>query len=117
MQELRLEDPTSFRNYHRLDIDLFYEVMHQIAPRIEKKVTNYRKPLEPGLRLSITLRFLATGDYFKSLSCSYRVAHNTIFTTVYETCEAIIAEYNDEVLNCPTTPEAWMRVADGFSQR
>ena len=117
MQELGEEDPAAFRNYHRVGRDLFYEIIERLAPRIEKQVTNYRKPLRPGLRLSIPLRFLGTGDSFHSLSYSYRVAHNTISKIVYETCEAIISEYKDEVLSCSKTPEAWLKVSDEFFKR
>ncbi len=32
-----------------------------------------------------------------------------------QVCSAIVAEYKNEVLNLPTTPEAWREVANGFS--
>lgn len=76
-----------------------------------------RKALEPGLRLSITLRYLASGDSYRSLSYSFRVAANTIVKVVPETCQAIVDEYLEEVIKCPRTPEDWKEVADDFSTR
>lgn len=76
-----------------------------------------RPPLEPGLKLGITLRFLATGNSYRSLAFSFRVAHNTISLFVPEVCAAICAEYEDEVFKMPTTAEEWQPVADRFSTR
>lgn len=115
LQELITEDKSSFRNFLRVDEDLFNEILGRISQRIRKKHTFWREPLEPGLRLAITLRYLATGDNYRTLSYGFRVAPNTISSIVYETCEAIIAEYLEEVIVCPTTPEGWKMVAQGFS--
>ena len=47
----------------------------------------------------------------------FRVAHKTISVTGRQTCEAILAEYGDEVLQCPRTSDAWKQVAAEFSPR
>jgi len=117
LQELITEDKTSFINFLRVDEDLFSEILGRISHRIQKQRTFWRVPLEPGLRLAITLRYLATRDNYKTLAYGFRVAPNTISLVVYETCEAIIAEYLEEVLDCPTTPEGWKAVAQGFADR
>ena len=41
--------------------------------RIKKSATNFRKPLEVGLKLAITLRHLATGDTYTSLQYHWLV--------------------------------------------
>ena len=64
-----------------------------------------QKALEPGLRLAITLRYLATGDSYTSLQYEFRVAHSTISFVMPETCKAIIQEYIDEMMRYPCTPE------------
>ena len=76
-----------------------------------------RAPLSPGLKLAITLRFLATGMSYHSLAFSFRVAHNTISIFVPEVCRAIVDEYRDEVFQTPTTPEDWKRCAEKFEER
>ncbi|XP_066952525.1 uncharacterized protein [Macrobrachium rosenbergii] len=95
---------------------LFSEIVERVTPYIEKKVTFWRKSIEPGLRVAITLCFLAVGDSYKSLQYSFQVAHNTISCIVPETCRTIIAAYRDEELQMPQTPEAWQEVAQGFEE-
>ncbi|XP_041364377.1 protein ALP1-like [Gigantopelta aegis] len=114
MVELGAEDQSSFKNVLRMEPDILREILQCVSHRIQKKDTFFRKALEPGLKLAITLRYLATGNSYKSLQYSFRVAHNTICKFIPEICQAIINEYTAEVMICPTTPEAWKEVAKGF---
>lgn len=115
--ELETEDPASFRNFMRMEAPLFRELMGRLTPRIQGIGTNYRPSIPPGMKLAITLRHLASGDSYRSLSYGFRVAPNTIHYIVKEVCAAIIDEYREEVLTPPLTPEAWKQVADRFSSR
>ena len=65
----------------------------------------------------MTLRYLATGDSYKSLQYGFRISHNAICSIVPQTCEAIIAEYGEEVLVCPKTPEEWKDVSKVFERK
>ena len=56
MRELEREDVAGFRNFIRMEAARFYELLQRIGDRTTKLNTWYRKPLEPGLKLSITLR-------------------------------------------------------------
>ncbi|XP_034034854.1 putative nuclease HARBI1 [Thalassophryne amazonica] len=114
MKELHAEDVTAFTNFMHMEPPAFHELLTRIAPRITKQDTNCRKALEPGLKLAITLRFLATGNSYKSLQYGFRVAHNTISMFIPQVCQAIIEELSDEVLMCPDTPEGWKQVAQQF---
>ncbi|KAJ8029927.1 hypothetical protein HOLleu_29460 [Holothuria leucospilota] len=76
-----------------------------------------RKALEPGHRLAITPRYMASGDSYTSLSYNFRVAHNTISKVIPETYEAIIQNNLEEVMTCPSTPEEWKLVTQSFSDR
>ena len=58
MQELQAEDPSAYKNFVRIDADFFYEILHRIEARITRKASNYRKALDPGLMLAITLRYV-----------------------------------------------------------
>uniref|UniRef100_A0A8C2IPC7 DDE Tnp4 domain-containing protein n=1 Tax=Cyprinus carpio TaxID=7962 RepID=A0A8C2IPC7_CYPCA len=51
------------------------------TPIIQRKNTNYRDCISVGEHLMITLRFLATGESFKSLSYQFRVGMSTIHET------------------------------------
>lgn len=61
LRELNAEDPECFRQFHRLDRQSFESVLALISPYITKQNTNMRDCISPGERLSVTLRFLATG--------------------------------------------------------
>ena len=117
MRELSDEDRSSFRNFVRMDPPMFDELLQRIGPRIGRQDTNYRKALEPGLKLAITLRFMATGDSYKSLMYGFRVPHNTISLIVKQVCQAIVQEYAEEVIQCPTTEQEWRAIAEQFERR
>ncbi len=85
-------------NFLRVEPELFLELLDRVAPRIEKQVTFMRKPLEPALRLAITLRYLATGNSYQTLEYGFRVGKNTVSRIVPETCNAIIEEFGEEFM-------------------
>ena len=107
MVELRNEDQASFTNFLRMPPDMFDELLARLGPRITKKTTFFREPLEPGLKLALTLRYLASGNKYADMKFAWRVPHNTMSLVVREVCQAIIDEYMDEVLTCPSTPDGW----------
>ena len=106
LQELNREDVRSFKNFLRIPPELFHEMVERVGPLIEKKDTFWRKALDPGLRLAITLRYLATGDSYKNLQYGFRVAVNTICNIIPDTCKAIIQVYMEECIKSPMTPAA-----------
>jgi hypothetical protein len=84
LEELRLEDELAFRNFLRMDPRMFNELLQKVEHRISKMDTGYRKALEPGLKLAVTLRYLASGDNYHSLMYGFRVAHNSISSFIPE---------------------------------
>ena len=117
LEELRLEDVPAFRNFLRIEPEMFVEILDRVRDTIWKKDTFYRKALDPGLKLALTLRYLASGDSYHTLMYSFRVPVSTISLFVPEVCEAIIGAYKDEVIACPTTPDEWRPIAEEFSRR
>ena len=61
--ELHNEDQKAFKNFMRMPPEMFDELLTRVGPRISKQKTNYREALEPGLKLAITLRHLASGTH------------------------------------------------------
>ena len=68
--------------------------------------------IEPGLKLALTLRHLASGDTYTSLSYDWHVPVNTQSFLVPEVCQAIMDEYGDELLTPPTIAEEWKDISD-----
>ena len=61
VKELWLEDEQGFYDYHRMSKKNFTELLELVSPLIMKQDTKMRKAVSPAQRLSITLRYLATG--------------------------------------------------------
>ncbi|XP_062584031.1 putative nuclease HARBI1 [Saccostrea cucullata] len=116
MREIERECQGDFLNYMRMPPVMFYELLQRITPRIQKSEC-YRRPLEPGLKLAITIRYIVTGNSYKNLQYSFRVAHNTISMFIPEVCQAIIDAYEDEVFGFPTNPDEWREVAQKYGER
>ena len=117
LPELRHEDPASFFNFLRVQPEIFDELLGRLGPRCTKQDTRYRNAIEPGLKIAITLRHLASGDRYSSMKFDFRVPHNSMSLLVREVCKAIVDEYKEEVISCPTSPEEWRAIAEVFARR
>ena len=73
---------------------MIQEILTRVGSRIVKFDTWYRKAINPGCRLAITLSFLATGERYRSLMYDFHMAHNSISRIVHECCDAIFDEYS-----------------------
>ena len=76
-----------------------------------------RTPLEPGHKLLLTLRYMSTGEAYRSMRFNFRVPHNSISLIVREVCTAIYEEFRDDVWNMPSTQDEWKEVERGFATR
>ena len=83
------ENKKEYRKYFLIDPTQFDHILSLVASKISKQDTLMRKAIEPDLKLGITLRFLATGETFQSLSYQYRVHSTTISHFIPEVCVAI----------------------------
>ncbi|ESO93725.1 hypothetical protein LOTGIDRAFT_100028, partial [Lottia gigantea] len=67
-----------FKNFLRMDANSFDELLDMITPLIEKQKTNMRDPISPNERLSVTLRYLATGNSFQDLKFNTAISPQAI---------------------------------------
>ena len=67
LDELITTDIPGYRNFTRMKPAFFYLIEERITPNLRKSITNFRKPLEVGLKLAVTLRHLSTGESYTSL--------------------------------------------------
>ncbi|XP_046573230.1 uncharacterized protein LOC124281247 [Haliotis rubra] len=117
MRELEAEDTKSFVNFLRMDRESFDQLLGRVSPMITKADTPMRDSIPPGEKLAITLRYLATGDSYKSLEFLYRVPKNTICNFVPQVCVAIYETLKKDFLKVPQSEEEWLQVAEGFEEK
>ena len=84
--ELRNEDRAAFKKFMRMPTEMYDEILARVEHRIQKQYTWFREPLPPGLKLSSTLRHLASGAKYKDMQFAWRVPDNTLSIVVREIC-------------------------------
>nr|CAH7736041.1 unnamed protein product [Callosobruchus chinensis] len=80
--------------------DTFNYILDAIRETIDK-TSNFRETISPEERLSVTLRYLATGSSFKTLGYSFRISDVTVGRIVHETCHAIWDQLHDVHMQFP----------------
>lgn len=90
-------EPDDYKNFLRMDEQLFQHLIALVSPYIIKQDTIMRKAISPADRLSVTLRFLATGNSFEDLKFSSCMAATTISEIVEETCDALCLSLKDYI--------------------
>jgi hypothetical protein len=89
LKELKYEDPVAYRNILRLGGTRFDVLLQMIDGMIKKQDTKMRVTIPTATKIEITLRYLVTGDLFKSLEYLFRVSEPTISLLVPEVLTAI----------------------------
>ena len=117
MADLYATDIPGFTNYMRMTPKVFEMMKTRLEPHLARQATNYRAPISVGEKLALTIRYLATGESYTSLSCLFRVGRSTISKFLPEVCRAIQDEFTREYLKCPTTPNEWKELAREFRIR
>eukprot|EP00112_Aurelia_sp_Birch-Aquarium-sp1_P019825 Seg4989.2 transcript_id=Seg4989.2/GoldUCD/mRNA.D3Y31 product="Protein ALP1-like" protein_id=Seg4989.2/GoldUCD/D3Y31 len=76
-----------------------------------------RKPITAEEYLSVTLRFLATGESFSSLGYQFRISRSTLSQIIPFVCKVIYNALKPEFLKCPNTEAEWLRVSKDFAEK
>jgi len=90
LTELRNFEKNDFKNFLRMDDECFDEILNLVNPFIKKQNTSMREAIPASQRLSVTLRYLATGNTFEDLKFISAISPQSIGKIVIETCEALI---------------------------
>ena len=97
--------------------DRFDHLLGLVLPILSKKSTNFREAISAGERLSLTLRYLASGESQQSLSFGYRIGKSTTSQIISETCKAIYEVLSPIYLRSPTSAEEWLSIAKAFEEQ
>ena len=116
VQEAKLFDHEVFFKMFRMLPYKFEELLRYVAPSITKH--SKREAIGPGERLSVTLRYLVTGDSYNTIAASYRMSDVTVGRIVRETCKVIFDQLLlNGYLKCPKNPNEWRQTALGFENQ
>lgn len=115
IEEMRMYDEETHFNYFRMSRRKFDQLLHLIGPDISHNSTHVL-PIDPIKRLAMTLRYLATGNSFTSISHSYRTHKSTVNGIVYEVCIALWNHLNALYLAYPNEAN-WMSIAKQFDDQ
>ena len=114
--ELKL-DNLAFKDYLRLDKMQFELLLQKIHKHIIKQDTNMRECIKPEEMCCLTLRYLASGESFRSLEFQFRIGKRTISNIILDVCMAIIEELRNDYFTTPNTEDAWLDISKKFFLR
>ena len=113
-----IEDTVAYREMMRMTYDDFTEILRVIEPDITpQQVNGGHKVIRAAERLTLAIRFLATGETYRSLSFQFRISKSAISYIVNEVCQAIIKNLGPVYLKVPSTNEEWLEIASKFEER
>ena len=112
-----MDDTAEFRAMLRMTSETYQVLIEKVRPYIEKRDTFYRKCISVEERVSITLKYLATGESGVSLSQQFRVGRSTVSCILRTTLAAIVKGMSQDYLSTPNTEEEWLKIAEIFCQR
>ena len=113
IREMQLGYHESFFKYFCMSPTVFEELLHLVASLIVK--SDQKTGIHhTGRQLSVTLRYLATGDSHQTIAFTYRFGHSTVNKIVSETCLAIWSPLSPIYVQCPSMEKEWEDVAKEF---
>ena len=101
--------------YIRMTPERFEHLLSLVGPLITKVNTKMRQAISAAERLTLTLRYLASGDDQQSISFSYRIGKTTVSHIIKETLNAIW--YNalkDKYVSPPKSATDWKNILRDF---
>ena len=95
VEELRVEDTKTYEEMLRMNYDTFKFILKKTEQDITPTtlMSGGLKTISPSDRLTLTLRYLATGESYRSLSFQFRISRRTILYIIQEVCRATIKIY------------------------
>ena len=81
-RELAVEDAGGYRDFFRVSSQQFEFLFNAVSHTISRQDTKLRSSIKPAERLAVMLRYLATGETFKSLEYSFRISRTMISSIV-----------------------------------
>lgn len=97
-EELRLDDKDAFRRYLRMDEDTFKFILDLVSPQLKRQNTFMRDSIPVDEKLCAVLRFLATGESYRSIEYHTRLSLSLLSELIPEVCAIIYEKLKQEYL-------------------
>ena len=118
VRELSIEDTAGYKEIMRMSHKEFLDILQLMEKDITpKQIIGGTKVICAKARLTVAIRFLATGETYQSLSFQFRISKGAISYIVTEVCKAIIKNVSPLYLKVPSSAEEWLEIAEKFSER
>ena len=115
--ELQVTDTKAYQEFMRMDHLHFQQLVNELSKRLYKQDTLMHESIKPTEMCCLTIRYLATGESFRSLEYQFRISRHTISRIVIEVCQAIFELMGPKYLSVPNGNEAWSKISDKFNLR
>ena len=118
VRELSIEDTAAYKEMMRKTHEDFLRMLSFIDQDITpEQISGGTDVISSKARLTLTLRFLATGETYRSLSFQFRISKAAISYIVVEVCNAITKRMQPMYLKVLPTEEGWLEIASVFEKR
>ncbi|KAH8345359.1 hypothetical protein KR067_007274 [Drosophila pandora] len=117
-KEIKFECEETFRVFHSMSSLSYRKLLHVLRRRLElqdSRMGNVQKA-SPEVRLQMTLRFLATGESFGTLTGVFHIPTADVRNIVAETLASIVKRLKRTFLQIPRSEEAWLQIASDFQE-
>ena len=91
--------------------------MEKVRPFITKQTTKFRLPISPEEKLAVTLRYMATGESFRSLMYQFRIHRSTIEQFIEPVCAAIYKVMAPDYMKVPNSENEWLDIIEKTKER
>lgn len=91
----------------------FDYLVERLFPYLEKQDTVMRESIKPREQCCLFLRYVASGESFRSLEYQFRISRRSISRVA----QAIIDKLQQQYLKTPSTVNEWLEISEKFSQR
>ncbi|GBG61921.1 hypothetical protein CBR_g26085 [Chara braunii] len=81
----------------RMSPRVFREIMEACAPHLQRRVTFYREPLQPGQIVAYTLYRWASGKTYESSTCNFRIGRASGLVVVCDVTITLLRVYGEKI--------------------
>ena len=111
------EDTQTYREMMQMTYPDFLALLGVIEPYIApRQIVGGNKVITAAERLTLTIRYLATGESYRSLSFQFHISVSGISYIISDVCKAIVDHLGSMYLKVPSCQKEWLEIALKFEK-